>query len=751
MMKFLNPLLPIALLIQANAQAQFEGSIYRTDGTYLSSVRLTVDGVEKKMAWCGGVNNPMFAVPDLNNDGVNDLVIWEASNEITERGTKTFVNKGTPGQPNYFYAPEFEYLFPYVSGYMKMIDYNCDGIQDLFYGSFGLSICDGYYNSNSALAFKNCRDIKYYYPGSSNASNITVGNGVPSIVDVDNDGDLDFLSFSDLGNWIDWYKNIKTEKGFSCDTFALQLKDRCWGRVFQPGGREHVLHQWCDNSMFNNQPKTTHGSNTLCLLDHDGDGDYDVLNGNDVYSDLQFLRNNRIQFGNSVDSMTWQDTMWQSNGTKAHMARYPLATHIDIDGDGARDIPISPRADFSENYRSIQYYRNAGTDANPSFIYQTNTLLVDRMLDMGSNSYPVFYDYNRDGKLDLLVGSRGYYQPNGTFKPTIWYFQNTGSGSNISFNLAQKDLLKVDTLGIDGASLAIGDLDNDGLDDMVVGHSNGTLSFFRNYAASSNAQPDWHLSQKLLRDQNSTEINVGNSAAPLIYDINADGKKDLLIGCQAGTIFYYKNIGGSGLPSLEYVTNKLGDVRVDGYLSSQMYTWSAPFIGQMDNTGKEYLVVGSGFGRISRYDGFQNGNVTTPYTLIDSQYSGVQAPGQQLAPAIGDLNGDGKYEMMVGNTKGGLLLYRQVWNVSVNDLTKEAELHLYPNPASRKLTIESKDALLSAEVRMFNVVGQLVHTQKIAVQSTSFVVDIAHLKPGVYVCSLINMGKVRNTRFTKLN
>lgn len=743
--------MPVAMLAQTGAYAQSEGSIYRTDGTYLSSVKLVVDGVEKKMAWCGGVNSPMFGVPDLNHDGVNDLVIWEAATMVTERVIKTYLNKGSNGNPNYLYAPEFEYLFPFASRYMKMMDYNCDGIQDLFhYGIGGLHICDGYYNSNNALAFENCRDILFQHPTVTGLTYVNMGgNDVPGIVDVDNDGDLDFISFSGAGNRINWYKNIRTEKGFSCDTFAVQLRDECWGRVFQNGPREHVLNWWCDNSWLENQPKGTDGANTLCLLDHDGDGDYDVLNGNASYSDLQFMRNNKVQFGNSVDSMTWQDTTWQSNGTKARMPRYPVATHIDIDGDGPKDILISPRAE-AENYKCIQYYRNVGTDANPNFVYQSDSLLVERMLDMGSYSYPVFYDYNKDGKLDMLVGSKGFYQTDGTFKSTIWYFQNTGSGADISFNLVQKNLLRVDTLGIEGASLAIGDLDNDGIDDIVVGHIDGTLSLYRNFAPSAGSQPDWRLSQKRLRDQNGTEINIGNYAAPLIYDINADGKKDLLIGNQAGTIMYYKNTGNVGQFNLEYITNKLGGVKVDEYTMSNL-TWSAPFIGKMDNTGKDYLVIGSGFGRISRYDGFQNGNVSTPYTLIDSQYSGIQAAGQILAPAIADLNGDGKYEMVVGNSKGGLLLYRQVWNVDVDEVTKMPQLQVYPNPANRSLTIESNEALLAAEVKIFNVVGQVVHSQKIATQSASVVLDIAHLNPGVYVCSLISKGQITNARFTKLN
>jgi uncharacterized protein (DUF2141 family) len=346
------------------------------------------------------------------------------------------------------------------------------------------------------------------------------------------------------------------------------------------------------------------------------------------------------------------------------------------------------------------------------------------------------------------VGSRGFYQSNGTFKTTIWYFQNTSSGANISFNLVAKNLLNIDTIAAEGASLAIGDLDNDGIDDLVVGRVNGTMSYYRNFAGSAMAQPDWRLSQKELRNSNATEIDAGNFAAPLIYDIDGDTKKDLIIGNETGYLYYYKNIGGVGQLSLQLEKNKLGEVKVE---ADQTFGYSAPFIGKMDNTGKEYLVVGGGYGRISRYDGFQNGNVTTPYSLIDTQYSDIRVAGKFLAPAIADLNGDGKYEMMIGNDKGGLFLYRQVWNVHVGDVASETELQLYPNPAQSSITIESNEPLSQAEMKIYNVVGQNVYSAIITTNAKTASVDIAHLKPGIYICSLKNNSSVKVARFTKLN
>lgn len=750
-MKFIRTLLLGAALIQTIAvSAQFEGSIYRTDGAYLSGVKLVMDGVEKKMAWSGGVNNPQFATPDLNKDGLNDLVIYEAFWLFEEKGIKTFINKGSTGNPSYFYAPEFEYLFPYVSRYIKMQDYNCDGVADLFHnGTAGVNICDGYYNADNALAFKNCRDIKFLYPQNTIPTYVSLGGSdIPAIVDVDGDGDLDVLSFSNMGNFIHWHKNVTKEKGFSCDTFAVQLRDVCWGKVLQNGPREHMLHYYCDNSIFDNQPKKTDGANTLCLLDHDGDGDLDILNGNSMFSDLQFMRNNKIQFGNSIDSMTWQDTTWQSGGKKLYLPRYPLATWIDADSDGDKDILVSPMAENSENYKCIHYYKNVGNDVSPNFAFQTDSFIVDRMLDLGSNSYPVFYDYDRDGKQDLFVGSRGFYQPNGKFKTTIGYFQNTTSGSDISFNLVARNFLSIDTISTEGASLAIGDLDNDGLDDLVVGRINGTMTYYRNFASSATVQPDWRVWQLELRDMNSTEIDAGNYAAPVIYDIDNDGKKDLIIGNETGYLYYYKNTGNVGQLSLQYITNKLGNVKVE---PDQSFGYSAPFIGKMDNTNKEYLVVGTGFGRLYRYDGFQ-GNVSTAYSAIDTQYSNLRMPGKNLAPAFTDLNGDGKYEMVIGNDKGGLFFYRQVWNVNVDDVAQKDKIELYPNPAQSHLTIRC-DGLMSsgkAEVRIYNSMGQLVTSESIARTVNTYTIDIAALNPGLYLCSVSYNGKVDVARFTKL-
>jgi hypothetical protein len=53
---------------------------------------------------------------------------------------------------------------------------------------------------------------------------------------------------------------------------------------------------------------------------------------------------------------------------------------------------------------------------------------------------------------------------------------------------------------------------------------------------------NWTLTQLQLTDVLGNVINVDGNAAPFIYDIDRDGKKDLVIGNIYGYIQYYQNV-----------------------------------------------------------------------------------------------------------------------------------------------------------------------------------------------------------------
>ncbi len=748
------PFFVFAVLCGNNAFAQFQGKVYLEDTTITVTNTL---GQPLPLAWAGGFNNPQFSMADLDHDHLNDLVVFEKyPAKIT-----TFINRGTAGNPNYVYAPHYAKNFPIVSDYLILADYNCDTIADLFQigngydgPNSGYSVYRGYYNNKQELCFTYYRNLFYSNDlGATPPNNAEcIPSDIPAIVDVDNDGDLDFISYTSAGQLLAFYKNMRVEENLPCDSIKIKLKDHCWGKVNQGNVRAHLLAQYCDNHLLQRSTgdanKTTHSGNTPCLFDADGDGDYDYLDGNVSFNDMVFLKNGRAQYG-GVDSMVSQDTTWQGNAKIINLPQWPAAFNVDFDCDGKKDILVSPHAEgSSENYKCVWYFKNTGTTSVPAYTFQSDTLLIDKTIDVGSAAYPMFYDYDKDGKPDLFVGNDGYFQTGGTFRSKLAYYRNTSTVGHPSFQLVSKDLLNIFAQNYYGAAPAFGDLDNDGKEDLVLGHNDGSISFYKNGAASGTVEPIWSLQQAILKDQNNTAINVNNNAAPFIYDINKDGKPDLLIGCFSGTIYYYKNVSTApGQLKLQYDTSKLGNIVIAGFSSK-----STPFIGKMDNTGKDYLVCGSDGGAIYRYDGFQNGNTAIPFGQIDNKYSQING-WTHAAPTIADIDGDGKYEMVIGNELGGVTIYHQVLDVpqSVPDNGIANPLQLFPNPAGNDLFIGMSGEKIAddAEAKIYGSMGQLITTAYKGSNSGTITINIAGLAPGMYFCFMKNDGKMYSGSFIK--
>ncbi len=754
--------LSVLLLASASGNAQNSLPLFtpHLDGSIEKGNR------QLSASFAGGLSAPQFAQADFDKDGLLDLVIFNSS--FGNVKIRTFLNKGVAGAPKYVYAPRFASIFPAtLKGFLKLVDYNCDGIPDLFHnakqgdpGISAVNISKGFYDSNNELKFVFQKNL--YSSLTDSTANVYVGNTNDlGVADVDGDGDIDLVSYNETGYKMIYYRNYRVERGLPCDSIQVERED-CWGRAAQGIVRKLVtgLNNNCvpgppfwnpdsgnaDSgnaySWLSAAKTTAHGYNTVCLLDIDGDGDIDVLNSNAVYSDIQLQVNGRVGSGSNLDSIAAQDTVWQTGGKKVQLSAYPTAYYLDMDADGKKDIVVAPREEssVSKDYNQVWWYRNVGTAGAPQFVFQKDSLLSEDMIDGGSNSHPLFYDFNKDGRPDILMGSTSM-EASGIRRNRLAYYQNiTTTAGSPKYKFVTDNLVNVSGLSQMGPVPAVGDLDGDGKDDLLIGLENGQMAFYKNTAAFDTVAPVWTLTQTALRNPNNTLVSIDAYAAPFIYDINKDGLPDIVAGSKAGrlTAFINTNIT-QGIPVFNTRKDSLGgsSVLVDATYLQDRY--STPYIGRIDSTQEIYLLLGSNSGTLKAWKGLNGNSLNATYTEVSADFSGIRVP-TRCAPAMGDGDGDGKPELLVGSSWGGLFMYASTVTTGVAAGPAQnavAGVTVFPNPATTQFTVRREDGgQVPLQLTLRNLMGQVVQTGFLTAGEAQTTLEVALLPAGLYLLTV---------------
>lgn len=660
----------------------------------------------------GGLNNPQIYEMDLTGNGSNELMVFDRD------GGRILVFDWDGA---WQWWPDAPVQWPEVENWVVPADYNCDQVPDLITGKAnGLVQLYRGLRKNGKLQFHLVQDTMRY-TDTKGVQDLYVGYiDIPGLADVNGDSDLDMLTFDPAGGFMLYLENQAMEQLGRCDTIILKLEDDCWGRFYETGINKTLLLDTCRPESISDtgKPDLRHAGSTVTPIDINRDGVMDAILGDLNFNNLNLLNNGGSMFAAEITS---QDTAFPGYDIPTDLEVFPAVFKVDVDRDGVGDLAAAPNfANGSYNRDQVWYYRNTAPTGTSQYQRQQSDWLVGDMIDVGSNSAPVFMDVDADGLLDLIVGGGLIRETAGMQQGGLVLLKNTGTQSLPTFQIIEMDYGGVRSFNLDRIAPAVGDLDDDGDLDMLIGEINGKLHLLTNNGAPGGPAQFGAFSPLYMG------IDVGSNSTPCIVDLDGDGLLDLIVGEKNGNLNYFHNTGTKQMPQFASTPDNALLGNVDVRMAGQLFGQSAPAAWR-DSTGQLDLLVGNLSGQLHYYLNIE-GITSGSFTMVSDHYQQIDVGGQSV-PAPADLDGDKRMELGVGNSRGGVELYHWDQSIGINEPLPAFGLQVYPNPAKNVIYLFSKEL---AEIAIYNISGQKLLTTQVLPANTKKLY-LTNWKPGLYL------------------
>jgi len=435
------------------------------------------------------------------------------------------------------------------------------------------------------------------------------------------------------------------------------------------------------------------------LVDIDQDGDLDIL-AEEKFSYIRIYRN---EGGKTAPRFVQvPDSLRQSDGVPLFSDRQNIPNITDLDCNGRLDLFVGKVTG------TVDRYEEQGKDRHgfPAFHLVAPRFEGIEIIGAGAGSWHgantlALADYDKDGDQDLFWGD--------FFEQGLLLIENRGSCA--APNLRTEPVRfpvnnPVLTSGYNAPTF--GDVDNDGDLDLLMGVIGGAFVPARTAAENLYLLEQVGPGEFQVTDrQFLSMVDVGSESAPALLDLDGDGDLDLLLAnkidpqaLETSRIYRLENIGTTTRPAFQmrgplditgdfHMNPAAGDMDGDGDLDLLVGNWkdrilfyrnegsrttpryaladsalvrltrgsnTLPTLGDLDGDGDLDLVVGEGSGTLNYYR--NTGSRTAPaFELVSDEWSGID-PGRRSAPHLVDLDQDGDLDLLVGSEGAGLTLYR---------------------------------------------------------------------------------------------
>ncbi|MDJ1467355.1 VCBS repeat-containing protein [Xanthocytophaga flava] len=388
---------------------------------------------------------------------------------------------------------------------------------------------------------------------------------------------------------------------------------------------------------------------------------------------------------------------------------------VDINQDGRQDIYVGATIKADSASRANLLYINQGNNAEgvPTFTEEAAKYGID---DKGHTTTAAFFDYDKDGDLDLYVLEdvinknipTNYRKKvtDGTFANNDQLYRNNGNGTFT--NVTKQAGIVYEGFGL---GLNISDINLDGWPDIYVTNDyiSNDLLYINNHDGTFTNQADKYLKHTCYSAMGNDVVDINNDGLVDIVALDMlpedNLRKKRMIGANKYTDYinnkeygyqhqYVRNVlqinngvTPEGHPTFSEVGQLAGIYQTD-------WSWT-PLVADFDNDGNRDIIITNGFPRdvtdrdFAMYRAGPAGAVASPMMLVDSipiarvadyafrnngnlQFEdvsekwGLKVPAFSNGAVYADLDNDGDLDVVINNINDPAFVYENQLNKPEN-------------------------------------------------------------------------------------